>query len=76
MRAIAFVIVMTLIALFLLLRSVVLPIKAVVMNLLSIAASFGAIVYIFEQGHGSQLLNFTPQSLDPADAQRRLGRGR
>jgi RND superfamily putative drug exporter len=65
-RAIAFVIVMTLIALFLLLRSVVLPVKAVVMNLLSIAASFGAIVYIFEQGHASQLLNFTPQSLDPA----------
>jgi RND superfamily putative drug exporter len=65
-RAIGFVIAMTLVALFLLLRSFVLPIKAVVMNLLSIAASFGAIVYIFEQGHGSQLLNFTPQSLDPA----------
>jgi putative drug exporter of the RND superfamily len=63
--AIAFVITMTLLALFLLLRSVVLPIKAVVMNLFSIAASFGALVWIFEQGHFSTLLNFTPQSLDP-----------
>ena len=65
-RAVAFVIVMTLVALFVLLRSVVLPIKAVVMNLLSIAASFGAIVFIFEQGHFANALNFTPQSLDPA----------
>src|SRR5229473_2177752 len=63
--AIAFVITMTLLALFLLLRSIVLPIKAVVMNLFSIAASFGALVWIFEQGHFSALLNFTPQSLDP-----------
>ncbi len=63
--AIAFVITMTLLALFLLLRSIVLPIKAVVMNLFSIAASFGALVWIFEQGHVSTLLNFTPQSLDP-----------
>ncbi|HUQ42112.1 MAG TPA: MMPL family transporter [Candidatus Limnocylindrales bacterium] len=65
-RAVLFVIAMTLIALFLLLRSFVLPIKAVVMNLLSITASFGAIVWIFEQGHLAQQLNFTPQSLDPA----------
>jgi len=65
-RAVGFVVAMTLIALFLLLRSVVLPVKAVVMNLLSISASFGAMVWIFEQGHLAQLLNFTPQSLDPA----------
>jgi RND superfamily putative drug exporter len=64
--AMAFVITMTLIALFALLRSVALPLKAVVMNLLSITASFGAIAFIFEQGHFSQQLNFTPQSLDPA----------
>ena len=65
-RAVAFVIAMTLLALFVLLRSIVLPLKAVVMNLLSIAASFGAIVFIFEQGHFADVLNFTPQSLDPA----------
>jgi RND superfamily putative drug exporter len=36
------------------------------MNLLSISASFGAIVWVFEQGHLAEQLNFTPQSLDPA----------
>ena len=65
-RAVAFVIAMTLLALFVAFRSVVLPLKAVLMNLLSIAASFGAIAFIFEQGHLAQQLNFTPQSLDPA----------
>ena len=65
-RAVAFVIAMTLLALFAAFRSVVLPFKAVVMNLLSITASFGAIAFIFEQGHFAEQLNFTPQSLDPA----------
>jgi RND superfamily putative drug exporter len=65
-RAVAFVIAMTYLALFFLLGSVVLPLKAVVMNLLSISASFGAIVWVFEQGHLAEQLNFTPQSLDPA----------
>lgn len=65
-RAVAFVIAMTLVALFVAFRSVVLPFKAVVMNLLSITASFGAIAFIFEQGHFAEQLNFTPQSLDPA----------
>ncbi len=65
-RAVAFVIAMTLLALFVAFRSVILPFKAVVMNLLSITASFGAIAFIFEQGHFAEQLNFTPQSLDPA----------
>jgi len=33
---------------------------------LSIGASFGALVFIFQQGHFSNLLGFTPQSLDPS----------
>ncbi len=41
-------------------RSVVLPLKAILMNALSIAASYGALVFIFQQGHFSNLLNFTP----------------
>jgi RND superfamily putative drug exporter len=49
-----------LVALFLLFGSVVLPIKAVLMTLLSIAASFGALVWIFQQGHLSDLLGFEP----------------
>ena len=46
--------------LFLLFGSVVLPLKAVLMTLLSITASFGAMVWIFQEGHLSGLLNFTP----------------
>jgi RND superfamily putative drug exporter len=44
----------------------VLPLKAVLLNLLSIGAAFGALVWIFQQGHLSQLLGFTPQALDPS----------
>ncbi len=46
--------------LFLLFGSVVLPIKAVVMTLLSISASFGALVWIFQDGHLADLLAFEP----------------
>jgi RND superfamily putative drug exporter len=49
----------TLILLFLAFGSILLPIKAVVMNLLSIAASFGVVVWIFQEGHMSGLLGFT-----------------
>jgi putative drug exporter of the RND superfamily len=45
--------------LFLLFGSVVLPIKAILMTLLSIAASFGAMVFIFQEGNFSNLLGFT-----------------
>ena len=41
----------TFIVLFVLLRSVVLPVKALVMNTLSIVASFGALVWIFQDGN-------------------------
>jgi RND superfamily putative drug exporter len=47
-------------ALFLLFGSVVLPIKAVIMTLLSISASFGALVWIFQDGNFSELLAFEP----------------
>ncbi len=46
--------------LFLLFGSLVIPLKAVVMTLLSITASFGAMVWIFQEGHLSNVLNFTP----------------
>jgi RND superfamily putative drug exporter len=57
--------VMTAIVLFVLLGSVVLPIKAVLMNLLSLSASFGALVWIFEDGHLSSVLRFEPQPVEP-----------
>jgi RND superfamily putative drug exporter len=63
--AIGFVVAVTLFVLFLLTGSVVLPIKAVLTNLVSISASFGALVWIFQQGHLSGLLGFTAQSTDP-----------
>jgi RND superfamily putative drug exporter len=64
--ALGFVLLVTYIVLFLMTRSVFLPLKAVVTNLLSISASFGAMVWIFQQGHLSNLLNFTAQSIDPS----------
>src|SRR5207237_1011533 len=64
--AIAAVIVITYLVLFLLTGSVVLPLKAVITNVFSISASFGALVFIFQQGHLADLLGFTPQSIDPS----------
>ena len=53
--AIALVLILTLILLTRAFRSVVLAVKAVVLNLLSLAAAFGIIVFVFQQGHGSSL---------------------
>src|SRR5207253_2746333 len=63
--AIGFVVLVTYLVLFLLTGSVVLPLKAVILNLLSISASFGALVWIFQDGHLSGQLGFTAQSIDP-----------
>lgn len=58
----------TLILLFLAFGSVLLPIKAVLMNVVSIGASFGVIVWIFQDGHLADLLGFTPLSaLEPTN---------
>ena len=54
-----FVVGVTLVLLFLAFGSVVLPFKAVAMNVLSLSASFGALVWIFQDGHLSSLLGFT-----------------
>jgi uncharacterized membrane protein YdfJ with MMPL/SSD domain len=55
-----FVVTTTFVLLFLAFGSLVLPIKAVVMNVLSLGASFGALVWIFQDGHLSGFLDFTP----------------
>ena len=49
-----------LVILFAMLRSVLLPIKAIVLNLLSLTATFGSMVWIFQDGNGADLLGFTP----------------
>ncbi|MGY2011857.1 MMPL family transporter [Nocardia gipuzkoensis] len=50
----------TFVVLFLFTGSVVLPIKALLLNTLSLAAAFGAMVWVFQEGHLSGLLGFTP----------------
>ena len=56
----------TFVLLFLAFGSVVLPVKAIVMNVLSLSATFGVVVWIFQWGHLSGLLRFTPTgSIDP-----------
>ena len=56
---IAFVVGITGLVLFLMLRSVVLPVKAVIMNVCSLLAGYGAMVWIFQQGHLERLFQFT-----------------
>ena len=56
--AVAMVCLATLVLLFLMTGSIVVPIKAVLMNILSLGASFGAMVWIFQEGHLSGLLAF------------------
>jgi trehalose monomycolate/heme transporter len=54
-----------LVLLFVAFGSVVLPLKAIVMNAVSIAASFGVVTWVFQEGHLSGLLGFTsPGYLD------------
>ena len=60
-KIILYVMVSTYIALFFLFRSVVLPIKAIAMNGMSIFASYGALVFIFQDGNFHNYLDFVPQ---------------
>ncbi|MDH4364667.1 MAG: MMPL family transporter, partial [Acidimicrobiia bacterium] len=46
-------------------RSVVVPLKAVIMNVLSIAASYGVVVVIFQWGWGGQFLNIAGAPIEP-----------
>jgi RND superfamily putative drug exporter len=58
-KAIALVVGATYLVLLLLFRSVLLPLKAVLMNGLSILASYGALVWVFQEGNLGQILGFT-----------------
>jgi RND superfamily putative drug exporter len=49
----------TFVVLFLMFGSLLVPAKAVVLNLLSLTATFGAMVVVFQEGHGAGLLGFT-----------------
>jgi RND superfamily putative drug exporter len=52
----AFVILLTLVLLMRAFRSLFLAVKAVILNMLSLGAAFGIIVFVFQQGHGSELI--------------------
>jgi uncharacterized membrane protein YdfJ with MMPL/SSD domain len=55
----AFVLVFAFILLLLTFRSIVIPIKAIVLNLLSVAAAYGVLVLVFQGGVGKDILGFT-----------------
>ncbi|KAB1140790.1 MMPL family transporter [Streptomyces luteolifulvus] len=63
--AAAFIAVVTLFLVFLLTGSVLIPVQAVLLNALSLTAMFGAVVWVFQDGHLSGLLGFTsPGSIE------------
>lgn len=57
---VGYIVAVTMIVLFLAFGSIILPVKAVLMNLVSLAAAMGVVVWIFQEGHLSGLLGFTP----------------
>lgn len=61
--AFLWIMVFTYLILLILLRSVVLPLKAIFTTILSLAASYGMLVFVIQQGHFHQFLNFEPQGV-------------
>jgi uncharacterized membrane protein YdfJ with MMPL/SSD domain len=55
---IGFVLLMAFLLLLVTFRSIVIPLKAIVLNLLSAGAAYGALVLVFQRGHGESLLGF------------------
>ncbi|MCX4669061.1 MMPL family transporter [Streptomyces sp. NBC_01381] len=65
--AVALILLATFGVLFLMTGSVLLPAKATVLNLLSLSVMFGCLVWVFQEGHLSGLLGFTPTgSIEPS----------
>ncbi len=54
----AFVLTLAFLLLLVTFRSLVVPIKAILLNLLSVGAAYGAMVLVFQDGHGEKLLGF------------------
>jgi RND superfamily putative drug exporter len=55
----AFVFALAFVLLLFTFRSIVIPIKAIILNLLSVGAAYGVLVLVFQDGHGEGLLGFT-----------------
>ncbi|MEV0298559.1 MMPL family transporter [Nocardia sp. NPDC050710] len=60
---IALVLLLTTLLMFLTFGSLVLPIKAALMSALGLGSTLGILTWIFVDGHGAGLLNFTPQPI-------------
>ena len=58
-RAIIFIMIATYVLLLLMFRSLLLPLKAILMNVLSVSVTYGVLVFIFQWGNFSNILNFT-----------------
>ena len=61
--AITWIMLLTYLILLLLLRSLFLPLKAILMNMLSLSASYGILVFVFQEGHLHDFLHFSPQGM-------------
>lgn len=61
--ALLWIIVFSYLILLVLLRSLFLPFKAILMNILSLSACYGALVLVFQEGYLHQFLNFEPQGM-------------
>ncbi|HUV17550.1 MAG TPA: MMPL family transporter [Ilumatobacteraceae bacterium] len=57
------IVVATFVLLFLMFGSLLVPIKAIILNALSLTATFGLMVWVFQEGNGADLLGFTPTGL-------------
>ncbi len=65
--AILTIVLSTLVLLFLMTGSLIVPIKAIILNFFSLTATFGTIVFVFQEGHGHELLGFESLgSIDPS----------
>ncbi|MBJ7359934.1 MAG: MMPL family transporter [Nocardioides sp.] len=59
---------LTMVVLWLMTGSVVLPVKAVIMNALTVAASLGVLTFVYQDGRLTGLLNYTPNGgIEPTD---------
>jgi putative drug exporter of the RND superfamily len=62
----AWIAIATFVLLFLMFGSFLVPLKAIVLNTLSLTATFGAMVWVFQEGHLSGVLDFTPTGMTDA----------
>ena len=58
--ALAWIGITTFVLLFLMVGSLLVPVKAILLNMLSLSATFGALVWVFQDGHLASFLHFTP----------------